>query len=77
MLTNFQNASNLGQYSPVKRPPGSNSVNNGVSGKYVWWSRASFSHGSDNALMPIGSGYGRNNSISIISQSVMVVVRRV
>ena len=32
MLTNFQNASNLGQFSPVKRPPGFNSVNNGVSG---------------------------------------------
>jgi len=71
MLTNFQNVSNLGQFSPVKRPPGFNSVNNGVSGNTSggeYNNRASFSHGSDNASMPVGPGYG-SNSISVI-QSV-------
>ena len=75
MLTNFQNASNLGQFSPVKRPPGFNSVNNGVSGNTSggeYNNRASFSHGSDNAPMPVGPGYGRSNSISVIPQSVHV-----
>jgi len=72
VLTNFQNASNLGQFSPVKRPPGFSSVNNGVSGNTSggeYNNRASFSHGSDNAPMPVGSGYGRSNSISVIPQS--------
>ena len=65
MLTNFQNASNL---APVKRPPGFNSVNNGVSRNTSgreYNNRASFSH----APMPVGPGYG-SNSISVIPQSV-------
>ena len=61
------------QFSPVKRSPGFNSVNNGVSGNTgggEYNNRASFSHGSDNAPMPVGPGYGRSNSISVIPQSV-------
>ena len=63
----------------MKRPPGFNSVNNGVSGNTggrEYSNRASFGHGSDNAPMPIGPGYGRSNSISVIPQVYMVVVRR-
>ncbi|CAG8633696.1 11201_t:CDS:2 [Funneliformis mosseae] len=72
VLTSYQNASNFGQFSPVKRPPGFNSMINGISGNTSggeFNNRASFGHNSDTSPMPVGSGFGRSNSISVIPQS--------
>ncbi|CAI2175490.1 9030_t:CDS:2 [Funneliformis geosporum] len=73
VLTSFQNASNFGQYSPAKRPPGFNNMSNGTSGNTnggEYNNRASFGHNSENSSIPVGSGYIRSNSISVIPQSV-------
>jgi hypothetical protein len=53
-------------------PPGFGNVSNGASGNTnsgEYNNRSSFNHGPDNAPMPVGSGYGRSNSISVIPQS--------
>ncbi|RIA87026.1 hypothetical protein C1645_778205, partial [Glomus cerebriforme] len=67
----ISNSSGSNVHSFVKLPPGFNNMNNGVSGNTGNgdYNNRSFSHGSDNAPMPVGSGLGRSNSISVIPQS--------